>query len=187
MSPFILLRDLTGVGDGVTDDTAAINAAISAGGRFSPSSRKTSTTTPAIVYFPAGTYIISTSIINYYLTHIIGNPNALPVIKATPGFTGLGLIDGDQYQSDGGQGWGSTNLFFQQLRNLVLDMTAIPPATAATGIHWPVGQATSIQNIQIHMSSGAGTQHQGLFIENGESHWWPLNNADFPRLRRFPS
>lgn len=153
----------------MTDDTAAINAAMSAGGRFSPASRQSSTTTPAIVYFPAGTYVISTSIVNYYLTHIIGNPNSLPVIKATAGFTGLGMIDGDKYQSDGEQGWVSTNLFFQQVRNLILDMTAIPPNIAATGMHWPVAQASSLQNLQIRMTPDPGSQHQGLFIENGES------------------
>lgn len=88
------------------------------------------------------------------------------------------MIDGDQYQSDGNQGWTSTNVFFQQIRNVILDLTAIPPGTAATGIHWPVGQATSLQNIQIHMSSASGTQHQGIFIENGESIRRIINNAN---------
>ncbi|KAJ5679840.1 CAZyme family GH55 [Penicillium macrosclerotiorum] len=161
------VKDYGAKGDGVTDDTAAINSAISAGGRYSPSSRQSSTTTPAIVYFPAGTYLISTPIIDYYFTQLIGNPNSIPVIKATSGFSGLGLIDGDQYQSDGNQGWGSTNVFFRQIRNLKLDLTSIPASSAATGIHWPTGQATSIQNVQIAMSSASGTQHQGLFIENG--------------------
>ncbi|KAJ5296103.1 hypothetical protein PENANT_c021G04247 [Penicillium antarcticum] len=161
------VKDYGAKGDGVTDDTAAINAAISAGGRFGPAGRQTSTTTPAIVYFPSGTYIISTSIIDYYFTQLIGNANAMPVLKATAGFTGLGLIDGDQYQSDGNQGWTSTNVFFRQIRNLKLDLTSIPAGTAATGIHWPTGQATSIQNVQIAMSPASGTQHQGIFIENG--------------------
>ena len=151
----------------MTDDTAAINLAISSGGRYGPSSGETSTTTPAIVYFPSGTYLISTSIIDYDFTQLIGNPNSIPVIKATAGFTGLGMIDGDQYQSSGNAGWTSTNVFFRQIRNLKLDLTSIAAATAATGIHWPVGQATSIQNVQIVMSSASGTQHQGLFIENG--------------------
>jgi glucan 1,3-beta-glucosidase len=153
----------------VTDDTAAINAAISAGGRNGPSSGKTTTTTPAIVYFPAGTYLISTSILDYYFTQLIGNPNSPATIKATSGFTGLGLIDGDQYQNSGNQGWGSTNVFYRQIRNLVLDLTAIPGSTAATGIHWPTAQATSIQNVVIHMSPTSGTQHQGIFIENGKT------------------
>ncbi|KAJ6050230.1 hypothetical protein N7499_010381 [Penicillium canescens] len=161
------VKDYGAKGDGVTDDTAAINAAISAGGRFGPAGRQTSTTTPAIVYFPSGTYLISTSIIDYYFTQLIGNANAMPVLKATAGFTGLGLIDGDQYQNDGNQGWISTNVFFRQIRNFKLDLTSIPAGTAATGIHWPTGQATSIQNVQIVMSSASGTQHQGIFIENG--------------------
>ncbi|KAK5787947.1 hypothetical protein VI817_010443 [Penicillium citrinum] len=161
------VKDYGAKGDGVTDDTAAINSAISAGGRFGPAGRQTSTTTPAIVYFPAGTYLISSPIIDYYFTQIIGNPNSMPVIKATAGFTGLGLIDGDQYQNDGNQGWVSTNVFFRQIRNLKLDLTNIPASSAATGIHWPTGQATSIQNVEILMSSASGTQHQGIFIENG--------------------
>jgi glucan 1,3-beta-glucosidase len=156
-------------GDGVTDDTAAINSAISSGGRFGPDSGQTSTTTPAIVYFPEGTYVVSTSIIDYYYTQLIGNPNSIPTLKATAGFTGLGVIDGDVYQSSGNQGWTSTNVFYRQIRNLKIDLTDIPGSSAATGIHWPTGQATSIQNVEIAMSAESGTQHQGIFIENGET------------------
>lgn len=151
----------------MTDDTAAINAAIAAGGRTGPASGVTTTTTPAIVYFPAGTYIISSSIIDYYFTQLIGNPNSPAILKATAGFTGLGLIDGNQYQSTGNTGWGSTNVFYRQIKNFVLDMTSIPASSAATGIHWPTAQATSIQNVVIYMSQSAGTQHQGVFIETG--------------------
>ncbi|KAJ6110142.1 hypothetical protein N7486_002377 [Penicillium sp. IBT 16267x] len=165
------VKDYGAKGDGVTDDTVAINAAISAGSRYGPASRESSTTTPAIVYFPSGTYLISSSIIDYYFTQLVGNANAIPILKATASFTGLGLIDGDQYQSDGNQGWGSTNVFYRQIRNLKLDLTSIPAGTAATGIHWPTGQATSIQNVQIVMSAASGTQHQGIFIENGSGGW----------------
>lgn len=38
---------------------------------------------------------------------------------------------------------------------------------AATGIHWPTAQATSLQNLKFLMSSNKGTQHQGVFIESG--------------------
>lgn len=151
----------------MTDDTAAINAAISHGGRIGPSAGTTSTITPAIVYFPPGTYIISSSIIDYYFTQLIGNPNELPILKASKSFPATWLIDGDQYQNTGNQGWGSTNVFFRQIRNLILDLTNVPADVAVTGIHWPTAQATSIQNVQILMSSASGTQHQGVFIENG--------------------
>ena len=46
-------------GDGITDDTRAINLAISDGNRCGPKSCQSSTTSPAVVYFPAGIYSIS--------------------------------------------------------------------------------------------------------------------------------
>lgn len=39
-----------------------------------------------------GTYMVSTPIIAYYNTQLIGNPNDLPVILAAPGFIGLGKL-----------------------------------------------------------------------------------------------
>lgn len=124
------------------------------------------TTSPAVVYFPAGTYLISSSIIDYYLTQLIGNPNDLPTLKATAGFSGLGLIDGDNYGGTN-QDYGSTNVFYRQVRNLIFDLTSIDASTSATGIHWPTAQATSLQNCIFQMSSASGTQHRGMFIENG--------------------
>jgi glucan 1,3-beta-glucosidase len=112
--------------------------------------------------------LINSSIIDYYYTQLIDNPNSLAVIKATAGFSGLGLVDGDQYQSDGQQGWISTNVFYHQIRNLVFYLTAIPPTSAATGTLWPSVQGTSIQSVVIRMTQDAGSQHQGLFIENGK-------------------
>lgn len=58
------------VGDGVTDDTAAIQRAMSEGNRCAPGFCQSSTTSPAIVYFPAGTYMISSAIIDYYYTQV---------------------------------------------------------------------------------------------------------------------
>lgn len=121
-----------------------------------------------MVYFPAGTYLISSSIIDYYYTQIIGNPNSLPVLKATANFKGFGLIDGDPYAANGGLQYGSTDVFYRQIRNLVFDITTIPAGTVAYGLHWPTSQATSIQNCIFKMSDAAGTQHQGLFVESGK-------------------
>ena len=123
-----------------------------------------------MVYFPAGTYIISSSLLDYYDTQLIGNPNSLPVLKATSTFSGLGVIDGDQYEpgnAAGVLGFGATDVFWRQVRNFVIDMTAIPASSGATGIHWPTAQATSLQNIVFMMSDVKGTQHQGLYIEGG--------------------
>ena len=161
-------------GNGVSDDTVAINLAISSGNRCGPKSCQSSTTSPAVVYFPAGTYSISASIVDYYYTQIIGNPNDLPTIKATSNFTAFALIDGDQYQPGnaanpaGSLGFNSTNVFYRQIRNLVLDITSAASNVSVNGIHWPTAQATSLQNIVFRLSDAPGTQHQGLVIEAGK-------------------
>lgn len=59
------------------------------------------------------------------------------------------------------------NVFFRQVRNFVLDTTAIAPATAATGIHWPSAQATSLQNIVFNMPTTPDVVHVGVFMEEG--------------------
>jgi glucan 1,3-beta-glucosidase len=46
-------------------------------------------------------------------------------------------------------------------------MTRIPANVSATGIHWPTAQTTSLQNVVFNMNAASGTQHQGLFIEEG--------------------
>lgn len=124
------------------------------------------TTTPAVVYFPTGTYLISSSIVPYYFTMLIGDANTPPTLKATAGFAGFGLIDGNPYYTSD-LNWVSTNVFYKQVRNFVIDTTNIAPGTAATGMHWPTSQATSLQNIVFKMPTTAGVVHVGLFIESG--------------------
>ena len=153
------------IGDGVTDDTAAINNAISSGGRCGQGC-PSSTITPAVVYFPSGTYRISSPINSQYYTQLIGNPNGVPVIKGLAYFQGFALIDADPYYTQN-LNWGSTNVFFRQIRNFIFDTTDIAAGSTATGIHWPTAQATSLQNLVFQMSTAAGNQHQGLFIESG--------------------
>nr|POE62741.1 glucan 1,3-beta-glucosidase [Quercus suber] len=142
----------------VNDDTAAINAAISDGNRCTPGSCASSSTTPAVVYFPAGTYLITSSIVDYYYTQLIGNPNCLPTIKAAGNFATkqgyLGMIDGDPYTSQY-LAYGSTNVFWRQIRNFIIDTTG---ASASASI-------TDHQQ----MPTSSGTQHQGVFIEEGSA------------------
>ncbi|CZT47870.1 probable beta-1,3 exoglucanase precursor [Rhynchosporium secalis] len=160
-------------GDGVTDDTAAIQKAIAAGSRCKPGAPavrcESSSIAPATVYFPAGTYLISAPIIQYYMTNLIGNPNAghMPVLKASANFVGIALIDSNPYLGSADPAYVSTNVFYRQIRNLVLDTTNQPAENLARGIHWPTAQATSIQNCVFKLSQASGTRHQGVFVENG--------------------
>ncbi|KAJ5738694.1 hypothetical protein N7493_001849 [Penicillium malachiteum] len=161
------VKDFGAKGDGSTDDTAAINKAISSGDRCGKGC-DSSTITPAIVYFPPGTYVVSKPIVQYYYTQIVGDAVDLPVIKAAAAFTGMAVIDSDPYEDDGSNWYTNQNNFFRAIRNLVIDLTAMPQSSGA-GIHWQVGQATSLQNIRFEMIKGGGTanKQEGIFMDNG--------------------
>ena len=166
VSPFAIVeKSLKLIGDGINDDTAAINAAISAGGTCGRGC-SSSTTTPVLVYFPAGTYLLSSPINQAYYTQLIGNPNNMPTLKPTAGFGGFAVIDADPYYTQN-LNWGSTNVFYRQIRNFIIDTRNMASTASATGIHWPTAQATSIQNVVFMLSAAPDTKHIGLFIESG--------------------
>ncbi|KAH6976590.1 family 55 glycoside hydrolase [Ilyonectria destructans] len=154
-------------GDGRTDDTEAINAAMADGNRCGHGC-DSSTVTPALVYFPPGTYVVSKPILPFYYTHMIGNVKSLPVLKAAASFKGLAVIDANPYDDQGNNWHTNQNNFFRQVRNFKIDLTGMPK-TSGAGIHWQVAQATSLQNIEFHMIEDQSEENaqQGIFIENG--------------------
>lgn len=100
------VRDFGAVGDGVTDDTAAINRAASWMSASNSDERcgvecGQSTRLGAIVYFPSGNYLVSSPIIQYYYTQFIGDANERPTIIGSEDFTGIALIDCDPYIPEG--------------------------------------------------------------------------------------
>ncbi|KAF7862760.1 hypothetical protein EAF04_007632 [Stromatinia cepivora] len=161
------VKDFGAKGDGSTDDTAAINAAISSGNTCAPGSCLSTTKAQALVYFPAGTYMVNSTIIQNYGVSLHGNPNCLPVIKALPAFQNapgaIGLIDGNPSSATL-----AVNIFFRQLRNFVIDTTLVPPSVNVTGINWPSAQATSLHNIVVNMPTVEAVQHIGLMGGGGE-------------------
>ncbi|KJA18280.1 glycoside hydrolase family 55 protein [Hypholoma sublateritium FD-334 SS-4] len=166
---FRSVKDYGAVGDGVHDDTSAINAAISAQGRCGIGC-DSSTTSPAIVYFPQGTYLVSAPIIPYYYTQLIGDGKVPPTLLASASFSGMAVIDADPYIPGGGgsQYWVNQDNFFRSIRNFVIDVRQVPATNSqGTGIHWQVSQATSLINIVVQMSTASNTAHQGIWMENG--------------------
>ncbi|RDA83617.1 hypothetical protein CP532_6918, partial [Ophiocordyceps camponoti-leonardi (nom. inval.)] len=161
------VRDYGATGDGHTDDTAAINRAITEGGRCGQHC-DSNTITPAIVYFPPGTYIVTKPIIPYYYTQLIGDATRVPTLRAGAGFDGIAVIDSDPYADGGVNWWTNQNNFFRQIRNFKIDLTGLP-MTTGTGIHWQVAQATSLQNIEFRMieSRSRDNKQQGIFMDNG--------------------
>lgn len=92
----------------------------------------------------------------------------MPIIKASAKFAGMAVIDADPYEDDGSNWYTNQNNFFRAIRNLVIDLTSVPAGSGA-GIHWQVGQATSLQNIRFEMVKGGGeaNKQQGIFMDNG--------------------
>jgi hypothetical protein len=65
-------------GDGVTDDTKAINAAIAAANNCGQNCLSSSIK-GTLVYFPPGTYLISSPINAYYYSQLVGDVCELQV------------------------------------------------------------------------------------------------------------
>ncbi len=55
------------------------------------------------------------------------------------------------------------NNFFRSVRNIHIDLRSVPAKVEATGLHWQVSQATSLQNVVVDMSTEPGTQHRGMY------------------------
>ena len=184
---YVFYRDVTEYGasnKGDVDISEAINAAIEDGERCGMECGNTFSI-GALVYFPPGTYLVCTPIIQLYLTQFVGNPHDRPIIKGCSTFTGIALVDVDPYipneaMPDGtGVNWYiNQNQFFRQIRNFVFDLTEMPLKTdehgqslAPTGIHWQVSQACSLQNLLFRMPTasarGGNVTHVGIFTENG--------------------
>lgn len=81
----------------------ALNAAITQGARCGQGC-DSSTITPALVYFPPGTYLISAPLVQLYYTQFVGDAVTVPTIKAAAGFKGIAMLDSDPY-ADGGFNW----------------------------------------------------------------------------------
>ncbi|KAK6386782.1 hypothetical protein LTS17_000044 [Exophiala oligosperma] len=165
---FRSVKDYGAVGDGVTDDTTAINNAVADGSRCGLGC-DSSTSLPAIVYFPPGKYAVSAPIIQYYYTQFVGDALNIPTIMATANFQGLAVLDTDPYipGGNGAQWYTNQNNFYRQIRNFVIDIAQMPENMGA-GIHWQVAQATSLQNIVFNMAPKSPTnKQQGIFMDNG--------------------
>jgi glucan 1,3-beta-glucosidase len=171
---YVVFRDVTqygAKGDGVTDDTAAINQAMATGDRCGGTPPcDSSTIRPAIVYFPSGKYLVSKPITMYYYTQMVGDPNSLPTLLASSGFDGMAVIDADPYEyvDNTAVNWFTNqNNFFRQVRNFVIDISQWGGGLSGAGIHWQVAQATSLQNIIFEQSDNPATTQQGIFMDNG--------------------
>ncbi len=151
-------------GNGVTDDTAAIQNAINSGNAAASRTQNSFGTTgqPAVIYLPSGTYMLSGPLQLYVGTVLMGNPLDPPILKATSNFGGNTII----YGKDPNQG--STTNFYIAVKNLVIDSTNLSPSTTITLMDWSVSQATQLTNVVFNMPDYS-TGHTGIAMPEGGS------------------
>lgn len=145
------------IGDGKTDDTAAIRNAITLGNDEAArgSGHWGSTGQPAVVFFPPGTYLVNDTIRNYIGTVLMGDPTNRPTIKASATFKASTLLHGPDHIFLGLVG------FYHEIKNLVFDTTALPATSTVTLVDWGVSQACQLSNSVFMMPKGA-TGHTAI-------------------------
>ena len=145
-------------GDGLTDDTLAIQAAIDAH-RGSINAKAA-----ASVYFPPGTYLVSDTLIMWANTELRGSslpdaPSILRLAPYAPGFnstaalkpliaTTAGYNQPTSYRRWWDNSIASNCIFYMHLHLLTLDVSAKGNA-GAVGLYWCVAQQTSLRNLQV--------------------------------------
>ncbi|KAH8744127.1 LysM domain-containing protein [Diaporthe sp. PMI_573] len=164
--------DYGALGNGIADDTKAIQRAITDGNRCGVNCAG-STTKGAVVYFPPGVYRISSPLILYFDTQLVGERGtAMPTLQAATSFIGDALITCDVYLADGTSEWYlNTANFYRNLRNFQIDLRSATRPKNLMGVHWQVAQAASIENVIIYMSDKSFSSQVGIFAENGSGGW----------------
>jgi glucan 1,3-beta-glucosidase len=155
------VKDYGAKGDGVTDDSAAIQSAINAGGKGSGGNGFGTTGAPAVVYFPSGTYAMGSAIQSFVDTVIMGNPISRPTLKALSNFSNSTIIYGKD------PGFGPTINFYQGIKNLIIDSTAVSHNNTITLLDWSVSQATQLTNVLFNMPHNS--LHTGVSTPEGGS------------------
>lgn len=166
-SSWVSAADFGATPDGVTDSTAAIQAAVDSG-RGSVGAKRRAT-----VYLPSGEYIVSDTIVLWAATTFVGSSSDKPGCRSTlvlrsrsAGFADEAalkpvLVTSDGYnrtaqaaKADGWwvQGENANDVFYNQLHHIDLRLGEHNPG--AVGVLWHPAQGTSVRDMSIDASGG---------------------------------
>ncbi|EED13452.1 exo-beta-1,3-glucanase, putative [Talaromyces stipitatus ATCC 10500] len=161
---------------GATDASAAIQKAINAGpsngGPARGSGNYGTTGQPAVVYLPAGTYLMSSSIQLLVGTVLVGDPINPPTLKAAAGFPNDHVI----YAKD--PNFGGTINFYIGIKNIIIDSTSVDGAQSLALLDWTVSQATQLANVVFNMPNYS-TGHVGVTSQYDSNSNIILNDLTF--------
>ncbi|KAL8626631.1 hypothetical protein Q9189_007672 [Teloschistes chrysophthalmus] len=159
------VKSYQAAGDGKTDDTAALQDAINSDGNGGNRYKNEVTTRPAQVFVPGGTYILTRKLDMRLNTIVVGDPNDMPVFKASSNFKDTVMIDGNDFATDGASG---TTNFFMAFKNIAIDTTNINKDTSVTALRWGVAQACHLTNVRIQMPNNS-KGHTGIDLNQGST------------------
>ena len=193
-SAFRSALDFGAVGDGVTDDTAALLRALN--GNQTGSTGSGLAKSARVVYLPAGTYLIRDTLVLWFWTTLQGNPlpgcaSTLLLAPGSPGFSDPSALkpllaanggfnssagDGAWWRVDRTFGGHANDLFYTSLRDVGVRVG--PGNAGAVAVYFPVAQQTSIRNVAIDLTAGgaigvdfAGTGYAARFLPTGAPSW----------------
>jgi glucan 1,3-beta-glucosidase len=160
---FRSVTDFGARGDGATDDTAAIQAAMN------HNVGAVNAKAPSVVYFPPGTYLVSDTLVMWGYQELrgcsttrptirlaanapgFGNASALrPVVATNSGFN-LNLTQGMPAWFD--NPLMSNFMFYMHMHSINVDVSA-PGNAGAVGIYWCPAQQTSLRNVEVTVGGG---------------------------------
>ncbi|KAI1210462.1 glycoside hydrolase family 55 protein [Annulohypoxylon truncatum] len=151
-------------GDGITDDSDALQNAINAGNSYAQRNTNSLGTTgqPAVVYLPKGVYVLAKPIQFFVGMILMGDPINPPTIKAAGNFSGDFMI----YAKDPSQD--STTNFYVGMKNVFIDSMDYDKDKNLTLVDWSVSQACQLANVRFNMPYES-TGHIGVAMPEGGS------------------
>ncbi|KAL3484993.1 pectate lyase superfamily protein-domain-containing protein [Aspergillus germanicus] len=159
---------------GANDASTAIQNAINAGASNGPSRNSNSMGTtgqPAVVYLPAGTYRLDSSLQLFVGTVIVGDALNPPTLKASANFPTDHIVYGKNPDLDG------TINFYIGFKNVIIDSTSVAASTSITLLDWTVSQATQLTNVVFNMPDNSN--HVGVTSQYGSNSNIILNDLTF--------
>tara|TARA_B110000208_G_scaffold141306_1_gene170540 strand:+ start:208 stop:3108 length:2901 start_codon:yes stop_codon:yes gene_type:complete len=179
-SAFRSAADFGATGDGVTDDSLALQLAIDFD-RGDVNQKR-----PAVVYLPPGEYVVSSTLVMYFYTHLYGSISPQPGCRSTlvlaANASGFGNASSATPMVTTNNGFNMTTarahdwrndtvnknmLFYAEIHHVDFDLGRAAAAQGAVAILWTVAQQTSLRDIRINASGALAGLDVGYSDELG--------------------